>query len=215
MVIDSFDVFRNASQYIGVELKDLILSRNGVFVARLDSGDPKMTIKTIFNILFEKFDYTVNTKGFKVLPPQLRVLQSDGMNLETIREIYEMLFEEKIAAENFVIGIGGKLLQAGIDRDTQNFAIKACYAIIDGEEFEIVKSPKEMDSNGDINISFKKSKKGLMKLVKNDNNEYTTLLKTDYPLMFDDMKDELITVFEDGELLVDYTFEEIRERAKK
>jgi len=126
-----------------------------------------------------------------------------------------MLFEEKIAAENFVIGIGGKLLQAGIDRDTQNFAIKACYAIIDGEEFEIVKSPKEMDSNGDINISFKKSKKGLMKLVKNDNNEYTTLLKTDYPLMFDDMKDELITVFEDGELLVDYTFEEIRERAKK
>ena len=211
-VSDSYDIFRACSMYWGTELKDLILSRDGVLVIRPDSGDVKRTLIEIFNILFDKFGYTVNAKGFKVLPPQVRVIQGDSVNYESIKEIYQTLTNNHIAAENLVLGMGGKLLQANIDRDTQNFAVKACYAVIDGKEVEIVKSPKEMDKDGNIHVSFKKSKKGLMKLVKN-NGKYETIMKNENPLTFNEINDELVVVFENGKLITEHRFEDIRVRA--
>jgi nicotinamide phosphoribosyltransferase len=47
-------------------------------------------------------------------------------------------------------------------RDTQ--ATKACF-VVDGEERNIIKSPTEMDADGNIVKSFKKSKQGKLKLV--------------------------------------------------
>ena len=108
--------------------------------------------------------------------------------------------------------MGGKLLQADINRDTQNFATKACYAILDGEEKNVVKSPTEMDADGNITKSFKKSKQGKLKLVKNDDGTYRTVTSIDAD--YDYVKDELVEVFRMGEILVDHTFEDIRERAK-
>jgi nicotinamide phosphoribosyltransferase len=168
-VSDSFNIFRACSEYWGTELKELVLSRPATpgnqLVIRPDSGDVLMTLKEIFNILFDKFGYTTNEKGYKVLPPQVRVIQGDGVNLDSIREIYAMLDELKISPENLALGMGGKLLQADINRDTQNFATKACYAIVNGEERNIVKSPTEMDANGNITKSFKKSKQWMMILI--------------------------------------------------
>jgi nicotinamide phosphoribosyltransferase len=108
--------------------------------------------------------------------------------------------------------MGGKLLQADINRDTQNFATKACYAIVDGVEKNVVKSPTEMDADGNITKSFKKSKQGKLKLVKNDDGTYRTV--TSMEAEYDSVTDELVEVFRMGDILVDYTFEEIRERAK-
>ena len=215
-VSDSFNIFRACSEYWGTELKELVLSRPATpgnqLVIRPDSGDVLMTLKEIFNILFDKFGYTTNEKGYKVLPPQVRVIQGDGVNLDSIKEIYAMLDELKISPENLALGMGGKLLQADINRDTQNFATKACYAIVNGEERNIVKSPTEMDANGNITKSFKKSKQGKLKLVKNDDGTYRTVTSMDAD--FDSVTDELVEVFRNGEILVDYTFEEVRERAK-
>ena len=215
-VSDSFNIFRACSEYWGTELKELVLSRPATpgnqLVIRPDSGDVLMTLKEIFSILFDKFGYTTNEKGYKVLPPQVRVIQGDGVNLDSIKEIYAMLDELKISPENLALGMGGKLLQADINRDTQNFATKACYAIVNGEERNIVKSPTEMDANGNITKSFKKSKQGKLKLVKNDDGTYRTVTSMDAD--FDSVTDELVEVFRNGEILVDYTFEEVRERAK-
>jgi nicotinamide phosphoribosyltransferase len=210
-VSDSFNIFRACSEYWGTELKELVLSRQGTLVIRPDSGDPVMTLKEVFRILFDKFGYTMNSKGFKVLPPQVRVIQGDGVNYESIKSMLETLKNEGIATENLVLGMGGKLLQAGIDRDTQNFAVKACYAEIDGKSVDIVKSPTEMDADGNIKPSFKKSKKGLMKLVKTENG-YTTLTSSEEG--YDEAKDELVTIFENGKLLVDDSIETIRTRAE-
>jgi nicotinic acid phosphoribosyltransferase len=68
----------------------------------------------------------------------------------------------------------------------------------------------------------KASKAGRMKLVKmekfaepygdSDEWEYKTITES-HPL-YHDFKDELVEVFRNGELLVDQTFSEIRERAK-
>ena len=214
-VSDSFNIFKACSEKWGTELKDLILSRpaepGNQLVIRPDSGHVLMTLKEIFNILFDKFGYTTNEKGYKVLPPQVRVIQGDGVNLESIKEIYAMLKAEKISPENLALGMGGKLLQADINRDTNNFATKACFAILDGEEKNVVKSPTEMDENGNITKSFKKSKQGRLKLVKNDDGTYRTVTSIDAD--FNDVKDELVEVFRMGDILVDYNFEDIRERA--
>lgn len=208
-VSDSYNIFKACSQYWGTELREKVLSRDGVLVIRPDSGDPKRTLKEVFNILFDKFGYTVNKAGFKVLPKQVRVIQGDGVNIHSIKEIYEMLVEEGIAAENLVYGMGGKLLQSNIDRDQLNFAVKACFAIINGEEVEIVKAPTEMDKDGNIKVSFKKSKKGDLKLIMFE-GKHITVSKKDAKYL--DYPDCLIPVFRNGVLLVDYTLDSVVER---
>jgi len=214
-VSDSYHILRACSQYWGTELRDLILSRpvepGNQLVIRPDSGHVVNTLKAVFEILFDKFGYTVNSKGFKVLPPQVRVIQGDGVNIGSIGEIYAELYKLGISAENIVFGMGGKLLQADINRDTQNFATKACFAIVDGVERDLVKSPTEVDENGNLKPSFKKSKQGRLKLVLNEDGTYHTVTSRDAD--FDSVKDELVTVFENGNLLVDYNFEEIRQKA--
>ena len=213
-VSDSYNIFRACSQYWGQDLIDLILSRpaepGNQLVIRPDSGHVINTLKEIFKTLFDKFGYTTNEQGYKVLPPQIRVIQGDGVNLESIKEIYAMLEEEKISPENLALGMGGKLLQ-DMNRDTLNFATKCCRAVVDGVEVDIQKSPTEMDEFGQLNRSFKKSKSGKLKLVKTETG-YTTLTSKDEG--FDAAKDELIEVFRMGEITKEWTFEEVRERAK-
>ncbi|HVV56211.1 MAG TPA: hypothetical protein VHC47_12835, partial [Mucilaginibacter sp.] len=202
-VSDSYNIFRACEEYWGKELKEEILNRKGTLVIRPDSGDPVMTLLKIFEILFRQFGYTVNSKGYKVLPSQLRVIQGDGVNFESIKAIYQALKDEGISAENLVLGMGGALLQK-VDRDTQRYALKCSYAIVDGTEVNVEKSPTEMDANGNITESFKKSKSGRLKLVRTASG-YQTVRETK-----SDLPDQLITIFENGEILNEINFEQAR-----
>jgi nicotinamide phosphoribosyltransferase len=214
-VSDSYNIFRACGQYWGEELKELILSRpvepGNQLVVRPDSGDPCRTLLEVFNILFDKFGFETNSKGYRVLPPQIRVIQGDGVNIHSIAEIYDMLREEKISAENLVWGMGGKLLQADINRDTQRFAFKACFAIIKGKEVNIIKHPTEIDADGNIVRSFKNSKSGRMKLIKTADSYRTITSKEEG---FEEAEDVMVTVFEDGVITKEWVFDEIRQRAK-
>ncbi|MEO6633005.1 MAG: nicotinate phosphoribosyltransferase, partial [Mucilaginibacter sp.] len=158
---------------------------------------------------FKKFGYTVNAKGYKVLPPQLRVIQGDGVNYDSIKEIYAALKQVGISAENLVLGMGGALLQK-VDRDTQRFALKCSSAVINGREVNVEKSPVEMDANGDLTSSFKKSKSGRLKLIK-INGDFKTVTEAGN----DTFADELHTVFENGEMVKQLTFEEVRTNLDK
>ncbi|MGN6420910.1 MAG: nicotinate phosphoribosyltransferase [Pseudobacter sp.] len=207
-VSDSFDIFRACSDYWGEELKELVLSRDGVLVIRPDSGDPIFTLLKVFAILMNKFGYTINDKGYKVLPPQVRVLQGDGVNIDTIRFIYGALKVNGISAENLVLGMGGALLQK-VDRDTQKFAFKCSYAEINGQPTDVQKHPVELDSHGQLVQSFKKSKAGKLKLIWKDDS-YQTVRQENEP----GFEDKMITVFENGEITNTSLFEDVRERAK-
>lgn len=207
-VSDSYNIFKACEEYWGENLKAEVLDREGVLVIRPDSGDPVMTLLNVFNILFDKFGYTVNGKGYKVLPPQVRVIQGDGVNYDAIKDMYKALKDNGISAENLVLGMGGALLQK-VDRDTQKFALKCSYAEVNGEGVIVQKSPTEMDADGNITGSFKKSKGGRLKLVKIE-EAFETIQQSEYP----ELKDEMVTIFENGELLQEYTFEEVRDRAK-
>lgn len=201
-VSDSYNIFRACETYWGAELKDEILNRKGTLVIRPDSGDPVKTLLAIFDILFTKFGYTVNSKGYKVLPPQVRVIQGDGVNYESIKEIYRVLKANLISAENLVLGMGGALLQK-VDRDTQRYALKCSYAVINGKEVNVEKNPTEMDANGNITESFKKSKSGRLKLIRVD-GAFKTVNESD------NGNDQLVTVFENGKILNEFSFEQAR-----
>ncbi|WP_184549465.1 nicotinate phosphoribosyltransferase [Mucilaginibacter sp. FT3.2] len=203
-VSDSYNIFKACTEYWGTELRDEILSRDGTLVIRPDSGDPIMTLLEIFNILFSKFGYTTNAKGYRVLPPQVRVIQGDGVNYTEIGNIYKALTENGISAENLVLGMGGALLQK-VDRDTQKFALKCSSAIVNGQEVSVEKSPAEMDAQGNITTSFKKSKGGRLKLVKID-GIFKTINEDDEP----GIENLLKTVFENGELINTISFEQVK-----
>jgi len=205
-VSDSFDIIRACRDLWGTKLVDKIKNRNGRLVIRPDSGDPIQTLKRIFPILWEKFGGTINKKGFKVLDTHIRVIQGDGVNYESIIEILDMMVKEGFSTENIAFGMGGALLQK-VDRDTQKFAIKCSSIVINGLEVDVQKNPLEIDENGNTVKSFKQSKSGRLKLVFDDKWE-TVQHCTNFE------NDRLVTVFENGIITKEYSFDEIRERAE-
>lgn len=205
-VSDSYNIFNAVGELWGKEFKDKILNRKGTLVIRPDSGDPVRTLLKVFEMLFDRFGSETNAKGYRVLPPQVRVIQGDGIEYESIKKIYEAITDAGIAANNLVLGMGGALLQK-VNRDTQKFALKCSYAEVGAEKVEVRKSPVEMNEEGEIIKSFKSSKAGRLKLVE-EGGELKTVAESAAGV------DVMETVFENGELKNTTTFEEIRMRAK-
>ena len=48
---------------------------SGPLVIRPDSGDPATVVVKVLDILGSKFGTVTNTKGYKVLPPYIRIIQ--------------------------------------------------------------------------------------------------------------------------------------------
>lgn len=211
-VSDSFDIIRACRDYWGTTLRDKILKRDGRLVIRPDSGDPVQTLKQVFHVLWDKFGGTTNSKGFKVLDSHIRVIQGDGVNFESIGEIMDMMISEGFSVENIAFGMGGALLQK-VDRDTQKFAFKCSSITINGEEIDIRKNPIEINEKGERVSSFKKSKAGRLKLVRevfqSPDGEFYTKESAQ-----DEDGDNLVEVFHNGEITKEWTFEEIREKAQ-
>ena len=201
VVGDSYDIEAFACELVGGRFRERILARNGVFVLRPDSGDPVTVSGRLLDILEERMRCTVNAKGFKVLPPQVRMLWGDGLELETIRRFLEAAKAKGWSAENFVFGMGGGLLQK-INRDTQCFAMKSSAQCRNGVWHDIRKTPK----GGQDKIS----KAGKLGLERGPDGTWTT-----FRLEENEHTDLLETVFEDGGLVRDQTFEQIREWAAR
>ena len=205
IVSDSYDVFNAASKLWGEELKQKVIDSGATVVIRPDSGDPLTVNQQLIEILGQKFGYTVNSKGFKVLN-NVRLIQGDGVNELTIRSILGGFMAMGWSADNIAFGMGGALLQQ-VDRDTQKFAMKASSACVSGTWVDVQKDP--------ITDSGKKSKKGRVELWESG-GEYVSSVRqptgwTDRGLGW---KPVLQKVFEDGKLYNEISFEEVRTNAK-
>lgn len=196
-VSDTYNIWRACEQYWGGELKDKVLDLKNMLVVRPDSGDPVVVVVQVVETLDRAFGHTVNEKGYKVLN-NVRVIQGDGINLDTVIAILNALTIRGWSADNIAFGMGGALLQQ-CNRDTQKFAIKASSYIINGQQYDFQKNP--VTDNG------KRSKAGRMKLVRESSGVFTTVGEDD------PRPDELVLVYEDGELFNIPTFAEIRARA--
>jgi nicotinamide phosphoribosyltransferase len=194
VVSDSYDIYNACASLWGGVLKEKILNRKGTLVVRPDSGIPKDIVLEIVTILGEKFGYTTNEKGYKVLHPNIRVIQGDGVDYVSIGEILDNLKNAGWSADNIAFGMGGALLQK-LDRDTQKFAFKCSAALINGQEIEVYKDP--------ITDQGKKSKRGRLKLVQTETGFVT---KNQH----EEGKDCLVPVFKNGRLMKKYDFEGCR-----
>lgn len=203
-VSDTYNIF-NACRHYATDLKDLILSRNGTFVVRPDSGDPPSVVVACLNILWEGFSEHGSMVGpgkkFKLLPPQIRMIQGDGIDHAMLEKILEAMERAGFSADNLAFGSGGGLVQK-LDRDTLKMAFKASSYIVNGVRRDERKDP--------ITDSGKRSKLGRFKVVNgvdpDDNRLYTVPEE-------DPRGDHLKTTFENGEILIHPKFEDIRARA--
>jgi nicotinamide phosphoribosyltransferase len=164
-VSDSFDIYAATKWW--ADQSERIKATGGTLVIRPDSGDPATVCKTILDILAEKGLMTENSKGYRVLPSHLRVIQGDGVNRESITHILETLKQSKYSASNIAFGMGGALLQK-VDRDTQKMAYKCSAVQIAGTWNDVYKDP--------ITDPGKTSKRGILDLIAKSDKTYETVV---------------------------------------
>jgi nicotinamide phosphoribosyltransferase len=210
VVSDSYDIYHAIREHWGRTLKEEVIRSGATVVIRPDSGDPVAVVHQCLELLDEAFGHTVNSKGFKVLN-HVRVIQGDGINPTSIRAILERVTSAGYATDNVTFGMGGALLQQ-LNRDTQKFALKCSAARVDGEWIDVYKDP--------VTDKGKQSKRGRMTLLQH--REYgqfrtepvpadaASLADVHKPMGFDDA---MVTIWEDGKLVNDWTFAQIRERS--
>jgi nicotinamide phosphoribosyltransferase len=204
-VSDSFDIYTATRDIWGEKLKDKVIGMSGTLVVRPDSGDPETVPIKVIQILAEKFGYTVNSKGYKVLHPSVRVIQGDGINEHSLPKILENLKKAGFSADNIAFGMGGGLLQAW-NRDTLKYAMKAsAIRINEGEWTGFSKDP--------ITDAGKQSKEGRLALI-HDCGVGSCGFRTIPEQYAKSGTNQLRTVFRNGKLLIEDTFDEIRKRAK-
>lgn len=214
IVGDSYNIYNMCENIIGTELKNEIINSNRTVVIRPDSGNPVEVVIKCLNILADKFGTYTNSKNFKVLK-HVKILQGDGINYEMINKICDELILNKYSVENVIFGMGGALLQKH-NRDTLKFAMKCSYAVINDKEVDVYKQP--------ITDANKKSKKGKLDLIINSDGNYETVRVNNSQLLDGAISSQLLDgaissqlldIFENGKLLYDYNFQEIKETVKK
>ncbi len=200
VVSDSYDLDHAVEQIWGGTLKDTVLARKGTLVVRPDSGDPVETPARVLAKLWDIFGGTINAKGYKVLNDRVRVIQGDGMNLESIERLVDRVIADGFAIDNIAFGMGGGLLQS-VNRDTLRFAMKANAMRDDAGEWHDVSKRPATDPG-------KASKAGRQAVVERDGKLVAVQLDC-----ANREADLLKPVWRNGELLVRHTFEQVRERA--
>ncbi|XP_028679932.1 nicotinamide phosphoribosyltransferase 2 [Erpetoichthys calabaricus] len=203
VVSDSYDIFKACRHIWGGKLKERVMERNedSRLVIRPDSGDPVETIIEVLNILEDAFGSTVNSVGYKLLPSYIRIIQGDGIDINSIEKILKKLKSEGWSAENVNFGCGSALLQK-INRDTLNCAFKCSYVETEGKGMDVYKQPVTDPSKG--------SKRGRLSLRRNSDGYMETVEKGNGK----PEEDILTTVFENGSILHEFTLDEIRKNAR-
>ncbi|MCU7843276.1 MAG: nicotinate phosphoribosyltransferase [Candidatus Thiodiazotropha sp. (ex Monitilora ramsayi)] len=198
VVSDSYDLWNALDNLWGGSLRKEVMRNGGTVVIRPDSGDPVKVVTKTIECLIRKFGAEQNAKGFWVLPDYIRVIQGDGISPDSIADILAAMKAKKLSAENIAFGMGAALLQK-VNRDTLRFAMKASAICIEGQWRDVYKDP--------VTDPGKRSKAGRLALVEERGN-LTTIRQ-------ESASDQnlLVEVFRNGELLQEWSFEQVRQRA--
>ena len=199
------------------------MNRDGKVVFRPDSGDPVKIItgllpeeitqkdtdsemKGAIEVLYEIFGGSINEKGYKELDPHVGLIYGDSITLDRFEQILERLEKKGFASTNIVVGVGSFTYQYNT-RDSLGLAMKSTYGEVNGVARNIYKDPK-------TGTGFKKSAKGLVKVFKDESNEFTLV---DQVTMkeFNSSDNELKIIFENGKMINETSLKEIRETLKK
>jgi len=199
-VSDSYDIYNACEKLWGEKLYQKVVDANAMVIIRPDSGSPRKVVLKCLEILGSKFGFTQNSKGYKVLN-HVRVIQGDGINEQSIKDICNAFIADGWSATNVAFGMGGALLQQ-VNRDTQKFAYKCSHATVNGKDVDVFKQP--------ITDPDKNSKPGRLELTKTG-NKFETVNTSEG--QWTSGQKVMETVFENGEIKKEYSFEEIRKTA--
>ena len=219
IVSDTWDFWNVVGEFLPM-LKQDIMARDGRVVIRPDSGDPVKILvgnpnavagslehKGLIECLWDIFGGTVTDKGFKQLDNHIGAIYGDAITLDRAEAILQGLMDKGFSSTNVVFGVGSFTYQYNT-RDTFGFALKATYAVIDGEEKQLFKDPKTDDGT-------KKSQKGLVGVVSvNGDLKLVDGMNRGNKIAMAPV-DELDVVFVDGKLHIDLTLQEIRDTLNK
>lgn len=213
---DFWDLITNGAR----KMKDVILARRpnalgqAKTVFRPDSGDPVLVVcgdpsapvgspqyKGAVECLWETFGGTTTSKGFRVLHERVGLIYGDSINLDRARRILEGLAFKGFASCNIVLGIGSYTYQM-LSRDTFGHAYKATWAMVNNEGRELFKDPK-------TDSGMKKSAKGLLRVEQTDDGNFVLF---DQQTPAQEAGGALRTVFENGELKIEESWQTIRRR---
>lgn len=211
VVSDSYDIYRAIREHWGQTLRQEVIDSGATVVIRPDSGDPVEVVVESLRLLDETFGSTLNGKGYRVLN-HVRVIQGDGIDPDSLAAILERITHAGYSADNLAFGMGGGLLQK-LNRDTQKFALKCSAARVDGRWVDVYKDP--------VTDPGKVSKRGRLTLLRHaEYGQYKTVPIPADAASAEDMplplgwEQAMQTVWENGELIRDWTFAEVRARSQ-
>lgn len=218
IVSDTWDLWQVLTDFVP-RLKSKILARDGKVVIRPDSGDPVkimcgdddapigsdefngaiVLLGKALGCVSNRFGYgTINKGG---------LIYGDSITLERAKDILEGCMSNGYHPYNLVFGIGSFTYEY-VTRDTHYHAMKATAVKRAGKIIPIFKNPKTDDGR-------KKSLVGIPAVfLRNDaehGREYY-VVDQQQPEVLDACQYQKL--YEDGKLLVDPTFDEIRKRVR-
>lgn len=213
-VIDSYNTFAAIDMWAkeidpetNMTLLDQVKAAGATVVLRPDSGDPVAMPVDVIKRLMERVGFYENSKGYRVLPDHVRVIQGDGIDAADVRAILFQLKMNRISGSCIAFGMGGGLLQK-VNRDTFKFAMKANEIIVNGSSRHVVKNP--------VTDSGKKSKAGVQILLRDKDGNYETIRRDMYDDQYADrefvMKPVYYSAYEKREFYP-ITFDEVRANA--
>lgn len=201
VVSDSYDISHAVAEIWGKVLKEDVIRSGATVIVRPDSGDPVDTPVQVVAQLAYAFGTRLNSRGYKVIEHGVRVMQGDGVNPQDMELILGRMEAMGFAADNIYFGIGSNLIQK-VNRDTYEFTMKAnARQNADGRWIDMARRP--------ANIRDKAPKAGRLAVV-DEFGELTACRLEEVGRRHNHLE----PVYENGNLLVDRSFEEIRERAR-
>lgn len=220
IVSDTWDLWKVLTDYIP-RLKDVILARDGKIVIRPDSGDPikiicgdclskNPEIKDGVIRLLAKALGTSRGGGDLAMINNAGAIYGDSINEERAEAILSGLFDMGASPFNQVFGVGSYTYEYRT-RDTYGFAMKATAVTRSGKLVPIFKDPVTGSAD-----TPKKSLKGIPAVYR---THISTEADPEYFVM-DGMNPQDLNncafqkVYSNGKLLIDTSFETIRQRVR-
>lgn len=203
VVSDSYDIYNAVSNIWGDQLRTQVEDMAAMLVVRPDSGDPTTVPVEVMRRLDERFGSVVNSKGFRVLN-HVRVIQGDGVNLESIRALMHNVMAAGYSISNIAFGMGGALLQL-VGRDDLGFAMKCSAVRVNGEWRSVFKDP--------VTDPGKRSKSGRLALVRKD-GALETVAEDMLFTHLDPRCNVLETVFQNGMVISRPKWKDVVARAR-
>lgn len=216
VVSDTWDLWRVLIEYVPA-LKDKILARDGKLVIRPDSGDPVKIIlgdpnasgpaqRGVIALLADALGVNTSTR----LIHKAGAIYGDSINEERAEAILRGLVEGGYSPYNQVFGVGSFTYEWRT-RDTYGFAMKATAVRRNGIVIDIFKCPITDDP-----CNPKKSLRGIPAVYQGDRSrdEQPDYYVVDGSTPYNLDHCEFRKVYSNGSLLIDDTFDQIRQRVR-